>query len=617
MGKKSTGNDPSILPPMQLTSLARSFLKVAESIDSAINNRDYDSTINHTTCTIDQQNTQQLLMVLIDTRAYSYAMQGQMDLAVADAHKMMSLPSMLPNGYLRKADILKMNGELQEAIKVYNDGLQKTPPEEKNKIFIQQLKNGLKEARIQNKEPVDFISKLPPEIVNNNIMPRLEQSTKEVCSQVSRVWHKKIMDYQDRWSNLFVDDDNQETLRVFNTIPSTEYNIKQLTISTESNTIPITCFRYMRNGYLNKLESLKIKVTKIDIKKRLLNMTTVPTAFWQTRQTLTTLDLDFGSNTNLIKLADLIMTCTNLTKSSFTTTMPLAKIIGNFSTMKRHEALIDLQIKAKLITGKDIEPMLQQCQQIRRLVMNTCDETVFDVITRQADNLEILGYNLNASNGPIEELQTERNNKSKKGLQKLYTNNGGTNISVKKILPLIYKNKATLVTLYAMIASITETELWDLYSTYPDFTLDKIEELTFWCHPGIQHFMLRAIRDTTTLKIMHIVYLADSEELVATLKILPILSTIELSRVHSIKCTPSLCRLFEHYRLFSVPNNFQQPSLTFVDLFRSDAITDDLLSKLTTIKTLNKISLCDLKNVSTEGFNNMISKLSDRSKKGD
>ncbi|KAG2220586.1 hypothetical protein INT45_008767 [Circinella minor] len=95
-------------------------------------------------------------------------------------------------------------------------------------------------------------------------------------------------------------------------------------------------------------------------------------------------------------------------------------------TIKWHEALIDLQIKAKIITGQDIEPMLQHCQQLRRLVMYTCNETVFDAITRQeADNLEILGYNPNAPNDPIEELQTERNNESKKGLQ-LYTNNGGT-----------------------------------------------------------------------------------------------------------------------------------------------------------------------------------------------
>ncbi|KAI7856187.1 hypothetical protein BDC45DRAFT_534066 [Circinella umbellata] len=608
MEKKFTGNDLSILPPMRLTPLAASFLKVAESIDSAINNRDYDSTINHTTCTIDQQNTQQLLMVLIDTRAYSYAMQGQMDLAIADAHKMISLPSMLPNGYLRKADILKMNGELQEAVQVYDDGLRRTPPEEKNKIFIQQLKNGLKEARIQNKEPVDFISKLPVEIVNTNIMPRLEQSTKKVCSQVSRVWHKKILDHQDRWDNLFVNDDNQETLRVFNTIPSTEYNIKQLTINTESNTIPITCFRYMRNGYLNKLKLLKIKVTEIDIKRSLLNIIKVHAAFWKTRETLTILDLDLGSHRYLLRLAGLIMTCTNLTKLSFTTTQPLAKIIGNFSTVERHEALIDLQIKAKLITGQDIEPMLQYCQQIRRLVMNTCNETVFDVITRQADNLELLGYNPDAPNALIEELQTE----SKKGLQKLYTNNGGTSISAKKILPLIYKNKATLVTLYATIGSITETELWDLYSTYPDFTLDNIEGLSFWYEPGIQQFMLRAIRNTTTLKKMDIVYLTDGEEVVTALKSLPILSKITLAQIHSTKSRPSLCRLFEHYRLFSVPSDFQKPLLKFVALHKSDAITDDLLLMLTNIKTLNEISLCDLKNVSTEGFNRMISKLSDQ-----
>ena len=123
-----------------------------------------------------------------------------------------------------------------------------------------------------------------------------------------------------------------------------------------------------------------------------MSTATVPIAFWQTRQTLTTLDFDFGDNTNLMKLADLIMTCTSLTKLSFTTTQPLAQLIGNFSVIRQHGTLIDLQIKAKLITGQDIEPMLKQCQRLRRFIMNTCDETVFDVIIRQADNLEILGY---------------------------------------------------------------------------------------------------------------------------------------------------------------------------------------------------------------------------------
>ncbi|KAI7853645.1 hypothetical protein BDC45DRAFT_557871 [Circinella umbellata] len=116
MNKKPTGIDPSVLPPMRLTPLAASFLKLAESLDSAISNHNYDSTINYITCTIDQLDIQELLMVLLDTRAYSYVVQGQMDLAIADAHIMMNYPSMLPNGYLRKANILKLYGKLQEAI---------------------------------------------------------------------------------------------------------------------------------------------------------------------------------------------------------------------------------------------------------------------------------------------------------------------------------------------------------------------------------------------------------------------------------------------------------------------------------------------------------------------
>ena len=347
----------------------------------------------------------------------------------------------------------------------------------------------------------------------------------------------------------------------------------------------------------------------IDIQQELVDTATVPIAFWQTRQTLTTLDLDFGANTSLIKLADLIMTCTSLIKLSFTTTQPLAQLIGNFSVIGQHEALIDLQIKAKLITGQDIEPMLKQCQQLRRLIMNTCDETVFDVIIRQADNLKILGYNPSFS---VEELQTNSSNKNIKGLRIFYTNNGGTSISAKKILPLIYKNKATLETLYVMISSVTETELWELYSTYPDFMLDNIKRLTFWLNAGIQQFMLRSIRNTTNLSSLSVAYLHDEEELVTRLMGLPVLSEFFLSHIHNSESRSSLIRLFEHYRLFSVPNNSRQPTLTYVSLRHSDAISDDLLSKLAAITSLHKVRLHSLSNVSVGGVNRMISTLSGR-----
>ena len=90
-------------------------------------------------------------------------------------------------------------------------------------------------------------------------MPHLQQSTKRVCLEVSRVWRKKILDYRDTCENLSVDDNDREALRVFNTIPSPEYDTKKLSIDTKLSTMPVTCFQYMRNGHLSKIESLKIK----------------------------------------------------------------------------------------------------------------------------------------------------------------------------------------------------------------------------------------------------------------------------------------------------------------------------------------------------------------------
>ena len=70
--------------------------------------------------------------------------------------------------------------------------------------------------------------------------------------------------------------------------------------------------------------------TNPDIQQELLNTATVSIAFWQTRQILTILNLDFGANTSLIKLAYLMMTCKNLTKLLFTTTQPIGSANREF-----------------------------------------------------------------------------------------------------------------------------------------------------------------------------------------------------------------------------------------------------------------------------------------------
>ena len=328
-------------------------------------------------------------------------------------------------------------------------------------------------------------------------------------------------------------------------------------------------------------------------------------ALWQTRKTLTTLDLDLSNNVNAINLADVLMLCTNLCKLSFTTAHALTPLVGDFSTMEQHAALIDLQIEAQDIIGQDIGLMLQRCQQLRRFIMYTCNQSVFDVISRYTPNLEVLGYNSYF----ITQQLHKREDQKTKGLKALYTNKYVPTVSIKSILPLIYKNKGSLVELHTAISEVTERELQEMYSTYPDFTLDKINKLTSWMPMGTQQFMLRSIHDTTTLTDLTAVKVHDVNELVNTLINLSALSTLEISYVYSTTGRSSLIRLFKRYARVAEKS---RSSLTFARFQHCDTISDDVLSSLASINTLHKVCLCGLQYVSTDGINNMISKLSNQ-----
>ena len=299
------------------------------------------------------------------------------------------------------------------------------------------------------------------------------------------------------------------------------------------------------------------------------------------------------------------MSCINLVRLSFATTHRLAVMKGKTLAIEQHNALIDLQIKAEFITGQDIELILKRCQQIRRLVMNTDDEPVFDVINNHAPNLENLGYN---SSFAIEDLNKNEIQKTK-GMQVLYTNNSGHRVSPRLILPLICKNGATLRKLYANVSPVTESELQNLYSTYPNFRLANIKTLATWITAGIQKFMLRSIRGTATLTDLTVTDVDDLDALAKELLTLPPVSTIRMNHINGNMGKPSLTRLFEQYARTAQTSH---QSLKYSALRYCNSITNDLLSALAEINTLHNIKLCGLKNVSTDGIINMVNKSSNQ-----
>ncbi|KAG2225700.1 hypothetical protein INT45_012172 [Circinella minor] len=528
----------SVLAPKRLTCLTTLFLELVQNLNNAIDKHDYTKVIDYTTLGIDQLLSKQRI-ILLDARAYAYSMQSQPDSAIVDAHRMIGHASMSPDGYFRKANVFTMYGKQLQAI------------EASERIMAQK----------RNKSQIDFITMLPADIVNVEIIPFFSSSTKAACLTVSKSWRRIIVDCSTLWEQLSVNDNDQETMQLFGMVPIIGCHVNQLSINAKLMTILTACFQFMKDGHFSKMKTLEIQGIGNNNQQEGLQGARIMIGFWKVRQTLTTLDINVGDSTSSVKLVDILLTCTNLVNLKFTTTYPLTLLLGNFSTMEQHSSLIDLEIKSKAITGSDIGILLQRCEQLRRLVLDTCDESVFDVINRYTPNLEILAYNTNFD---IEQLQQS----------------GSGNIS--------------------------EAELQNLYITHPDFTLNNIKNLTFWSCTGAQQFIVRSIRNTNTLRHLCVINVHDMDGLIETLMIMPPLLTLKFWDVNSITGRSSLIRLFERYA-----RAVKKSHLTLNQAYFGfcDIISDEILSALTAINTLQKITFRQLINVSGGGINSMFDKL--------
>ena len=188
-------------------------------------------------------------------------MNGQPGLAIADAHQIIKYSPVSAEGYLRKANTFVLYGNQLQAIEAYDEGLRNaTAFGGDQQMYIKQLEKGRKEAIKQKSyKVIDFIIKLPIEPVGHTIIPLLPLSTRSVCLTVSKAWREILLDCSHVWENLSVIDNNRETLRLFALAPCIGRHVKYLVISTQVDIVHKTLFQFMKNGYYNKIELLKIK----------------------------------------------------------------------------------------------------------------------------------------------------------------------------------------------------------------------------------------------------------------------------------------------------------------------------------------------------------------------
>ncbi|KAJ8652404.1 hypothetical protein O0I10_011984 [Lichtheimia ornata] len=109
---------------------------------------------------------------VLNERARLFANSAQFDTALRDAAAIRALLPGSGLGYLCTGDVHCQQGRYAAAISIYDQGLEAAPESDP---YYQQLQQQRMTAVSNNSKRVDFISRLPLDIVITNIVPRMER----------------------------------------------------------------------------------------------------------------------------------------------------------------------------------------------------------------------------------------------------------------------------------------------------------------------------------------------------------------------------------------------------------------------------------------------------------
>ncbi|KAI7859351.1 hypothetical protein BDC45DRAFT_261528 [Circinella umbellata] len=602
-----------IFPFTHWVGFMESFPKMLKNLNNAIDSRDYKQIIQLSTEAIDYIYQQQkpILLAFLETRAHAYSMSGQFDLGFADGKTMIEYVPTSPTGYIYKANILSMYGQHNNAIEIYDEGFKLVQSYQHKEI--EALKVGKHLADKQFQKRVDPVHILPTEITNK-IFSLLPQKGLVNSMQVSSLWRGHILQCGDAWCDLLVEG-GPDDVTLARVTPSIGNYVKHMTINTTSEKIRFAFIKKIKEAQFNKIQSLYLTVLGTAYMRSYIAPTT--TALWQIRNTLTSFHFDIDSNENVISIAEILSSCSNLSDLFYSTACPLSTQSTDFTLLEENNFynLINLKIKSSSITESDIERILKRCPKIRRLLMNGCDD--ISILNRvdqlTSPNLEILGFNHpDNTTFPIPELNKETTTtaaiKKDAGLRVLYTNNDGTVFPASAILPLIYKSRTTLEDLVVNMSDVSPEELQQFKTQYPNFRLPNLTSLVTWPFRGIQDIIMPFIRYSTKLETLYTINVYDMDELInALMDMVTPLTDLTISFPHRI--TAEFVRLFENYARLSKE---AQPSLEYIKLRHFEEITDQTLAIFGNIKTLRKINFEELNNVSADGVLNLIKQLEQR-----
>ncbi|KAJ8652713.1 hypothetical protein O0I10_011658 [Lichtheimia ornata] len=140
-----------------------------------------------------QETAHQFVQVL-NERAMLLANSAQFDTALRDAAAIKTISPESGLGYLCMGDVYCQQGHHAAAISIYDQGLEAVPECD---AYYQQLHQHRLTAVANNNKRVDFISRLPFDVVVTNIIPRMQPDfySESSCKllYMSRAWQERIL----------------------------------------------------------------------------------------------------------------------------------------------------------------------------------------------------------------------------------------------------------------------------------------------------------------------------------------------------------------------------------------------------------------------------------------
>ena len=317
-------------------------------------------------------------------------------------------------------------------------------------------------------------------------------------------------------------------------------------------------------------------------------------AFWKVSDTLTKLELDLTGSDIAITLLDLLHVFANLKTLDFTAETPLTYAVGEPELLDGVHGLVDLTLKFPSIDGPVIQPVLQQCQHLRRLILSGSHASTWNVVNEFCPDLEIFGYNPKFSVTGLED-----NIKKRPGLRHVWAlaSKGSTRVPAGDCLAMLQRYMRTIETAHLHLSA---SDIPNLDSMYAELKLDKLKRLIYCGDPssGIESLLLRSIVNCTELVNFCVAATSDIKSVVNTLLVLPPLKSLGFAYTTATDGHTSLKQLFDHYATISR----RSASLESIMLRWCSSTTDEVLAALSGIKTLQAIRLMGLSRVTSQGL---------------